>query len=258
MSKAMPPKISTNHLPPHYTESLDSPGWSSAADSEAMKDFKSQILSALQPSAVDGQRFLPADKVEELTTREIVEAELAEADIEEDCIDALTEFVIKRAKRVFLMLAYSESVQALPALYEDGFCDEHLPIGLRRSEQKTAPVQPAEGVSSGLERHKPGKKIRKGQFHYIVGPLNESTNTLKPLRWAAFSQWKNRDLEHFESGQWYFLSQIFVKEQFFYRFNSKRPLPFLSKKNFPDKTGFFSRVYQVEIHPAHQREVVRT
>lgn len=87
---------------------MDSPGCSSPADSEQMREL-TQILSILQPSAVDSQEFLPADKVKEFTTREIVKAELVNTKIKEYYINAFTQFVIEKDKHIFLMLIYSES-----------------------------------------------------------------------------------------------------------------------------------------------------
>jgi hypothetical protein len=201
-----------------------------------MRNLKQEIIAARKQSAIGGDEwFLPFNVVDDLTTRELVLAEIEAAGIADNLHAPLADFVLKDAKRVFLMLVWSEEVGALPDLYDEGFSDQDLPIGLEQG-------------SVGSSR----------KFQYIVRSWNESSTTLKPQQWAAFSTWKNKDLEHFEKGQWHFLAPKFEKQRFQYRLHPKRPLPFLSKTNFLEKVGFFSRVYQVGIHDAHHEEAVST
>jgi hypothetical protein len=226
-----PLSLVTNHHLPHHASPSANTTLSSPTESEAEMDtgLKREILGALVQSAVDDQKFLPIDKLEQLTTRLTVEAELKVAGIENE---SLTRFVLEKAGRLFLTLVHTESVEALLQLWKDGFNDQHLPIGIRV----------------------PKKMKRK--FHYVVGSLAEPGSELKPQRWSAFDNWQNKDLELFEAHQWLFLTPIFTKSTFQYRFHGKRPLPFTSKNLYSEKSGFFSTVYQVVIHDAHQQVFV--
>jgi hypothetical protein len=210
-----------------------------------MDDLKESIRESLVFSAFDGQqKFLPADKLQELTTHEVIETELVEANILSSSAaeelqpgqSALVDYVHRDAKRVFLTLVYIEALEALPALRRDGFTDEDLPIDLVKAEKA------------------PGKKKKRPRgFHWEVGSLIEPSSKLKSHRWPAFANWTNLELELFRDKQWLFLAPVFVKKETLeHEFHQERPMPFICKDPLSEKSGYFSSVCQYQIHPEHQ------
>src|SRR3569833_505524 len=207
---------------------------------EPQSDLKERVFDALVEN-LHLLRFMPAAKIKKFTSRETDETELQEEGLlGSDDADRLVAYASGRGKLVFLTLTYIENLQAIDSLRQNGFDDSHLPVGYakRKSEKKI-----------------PGRK----RILYDIGPLDEVSNLLRPTRWDSFLNtdlWSNRTLETFELYQWLFLAPIFTKDRFQHVFSEKRPLPFIRKEGAP-KVGFFSRVYQVEIHEAHQHVLVR-
>lgn len=178
----------------------------------------------------DGGEFLPADSIEALTARDIVKSHLSKySGLHELCsgtsLESIVEYIVdpaKPAKKLFLALAYCEELGKLRSLQDAGFRDEDLPIATEK------------------------KISAQGKIFYSV-------RTLKSKKfWSVFSTWRNRDLELFHVQQWCFLAPVFTSTDFDYELDQNCPLPIV-KQIEHQKGGFFSSVFEVEIHEAHQK-----
>lgn len=180
----------------------------------------------------DEKEFLPADAIDSLTSREIVEAHL-ETNRKElprnISTQSLADYVTnptEPAKKLFLALSFCEQLDKLSSLVEAGFRDKNLPIAAEQN------------------------KAREDKFCYIVRTLNTGQV------WEVFETWKAKDLEFFRANQWRFVAPVFTTESFDYRLNDNCPLPIL-KKISHQKGGFFSSVFEVDIHEAHQQVLLK-
>lgn len=203
-------------------------------------ELKESLFDALVEN-LHSRKFLPANEVERFTSKNAVKSALREEGLMgSGDADDLVLYASGRGRLVFLTLVYTENLQALDSLRQDGFNDSHLPVGY---------------VKKKPEKRAPGRK----RIMYDIGPLDEVSNTLQPTRWASFSDsqlWSNGTLESFEVDQWQFLAPVFTKGRFKHVFAEQRPLPFLRREG-DAKIGFFSRVYQIKIHGAHQQVLVK-
>ncbi|KAI1102455.1 HET-domain-containing protein [Jackrogersella minutella] len=162
-------------------------------------------------------KFLPKDQIECLATKDNIKKVLMESDILSPS-EELLDFIVSKAKKVFLTLVYINKVDAIQYLQQDGLCDEHLPLVIRDK---------------------------------IIKSLYNNTHDSAPSRWRTFEGWKPPTLEYFCSEQWRFLAPVFkagILEH--HRFEEKHPLPFVKKMKTAGR-GRFGEVYQVKIHNAH-------
>jgi hypothetical protein len=196
------------------------------------------IRRAICVSAWNGRsEYLPADRVDALTSRENIESQLIAANI---FSTSLVHFVQERAKRTFLMLVHIENVAQLESLKRDGFSDDDLSISRDWNEL--------------------------GEV--IVRSIHEPPSS-KPGRWPSFSKWSKEQIRRLWYDQWIFMAPIFTKDSF-HEFYPARPLPFVSKEYRLSVSGgaqpyvephlrpsiksdYQITCYDVVIHDAHQR-----
>ncbi|KAF5005062.1 hypothetical protein FDECE_8478 [Fusarium decemcellulare] len=76
----------------------------------------------------DGKKFLPADTIDKLVCREIIETELG-GEVSDWELASLIEFILHEpAKKVFLTLALCGDINSMIDLWKSSLCDEHLPV----------------------------------------------------------------------------------------------------------------------------------
>jgi hypothetical protein len=68
-------------------------------------------------------------------------------------------------------------------------------------------------------------------------------------------QWSKFRIYNFCREQWRFLAPVFSQQNFKIDLEPDHILPFIEKSNLV-KEGAFGRVFPVEIHPAHQKDLV--
>ncbi|KAK1480001.1 serine/threonine protein kinase [Colletotrichum cuscutae] len=178
-------------------------------------------------SAADGKDFVPADDIESLTSRDIVERQL-KAIVAAERLESLVDYVMNSeqpAKRIFLTLVVCDDLKRLQTLADapHRFGDKDLPV-----EVRTNPDELTGTVSYDI--------------HSVDGGMI----------WPEFSSSRKQPLSNFSHHQWLFLAPIFTGDAFHHNLHSACPLPIIQKINH-NKTGFFSTVFEVVVHDAHQR-----
>ncbi|KAH6697289.1 hypothetical protein F5X68DRAFT_238664 [Plectosphaerella plurivora] len=180
----------------------------------------------IQVSTVKGAygKFVPADVIESLTSREAVEAELKRL-LRDSYSPSLLAYVLEKpAKKVFLTLL-------LQHLERAGMSDEHLPI-----EEDATEVD-----------------IGEDEFDTIYTRRSMNPESKLPIDWdELLKHIPGGKLAFFISKQWLFIAPVFTGVKFRHQLNGECPLPFL--KTFPgQKGGYFSSITKASIHVAHQK-----
>jgi hypothetical protein len=170
-----------------------------------------------------GEDFLPHDQFDILVTRDVVESALKNAGVPYS--GDLVEFVINKARRLFLILVMmtsskDEKLSLLKDLQSRGTSDDDLPIGFIRQSNKKY-------YGYSIEKHHDGP-----HFKVVDG-------------------WDRNERDVFDNNQWRFTSPRFESTKFRYHFSTKRILPFMQVAARPHSSGFFGEVSRIEVHPAH-------
>jgi hypothetical protein len=170
-----------------------------------------------------GEDFLPYDQFDKLVTRDVVESALKNAEVPDS--GDLVEFVINKARRLFLILVMmtsrkDEKLSLLKGLQSHGISDDDLPIGFIKQNNKKY-------YGYSIEKHHDEK-------HFEV-----------------FDEWERNERNLFNSNQWQFTSPRFDSTKFRHHFNTKRILPFMKVAARPHSSGFFGELSRIEVHPAH-------
>ncbi|ORY60792.1 uncharacterized protein BCR38DRAFT_411908 [Pseudomassariella vexata] len=189
-----------------------------------------EIEDGLETSAdvLGNQRFLPVDRMITLATRTNVVSAYKEANDGAGPSEEVIEFVLKRARKVFLTLIRINHIKAIDSLYKAGFDDNNLPVGKIRPEN------------------------RKGRFRWEVRRLNETTNevTYEP-GYEVFNKWASETIAGFVDSQWQFLPASYSESKFSHTLHQDCPLPFLADGNTEPAEGHFSWVYKVRVHSTY-------
>ena len=165
--------------------------------------------------------FLPYDKLQGFVTPEEVDLCFQEADISDP---NLVEFVLKSAKRLFLLLILmSDGKEQKLSLLED-FAHENI-------NDAVLPIE----IKDGEDGEQYG-------FSLPDGP-----------RFSIFRDWSDRDVRDFETLQYMLNVPVFDSSRFQFHFQGKEILPYLGivTKAAEVSEGFFGEVSKIEIHPAH-------
>jgi hypothetical protein len=152
-----------------------------------------------------------------------VESALKNAEVRDS--GDLVEFVINKARRLFLILVMmtsrkDEKLSLLRDLQRHGISDDDLPIGFIKQNNRKY-------YGYSIEKHHDEK-------HFEV-----------------FDGWERNERDLFNSNQWQFTSPRFDNTKFRHHFNTKRILPFMQVAARPHSSGFFGEVSRIEVHPAH-------
>ena len=196
---------------------------SSMADQGTLRD---KIFGMIEANA-DGKEFVPADAIESLSPRDVVEAELV-GKTGDAPLDLLLDYVLnKPAIKIFLTLTFRGRANAITHFYSIGVCDADLPIDLDQPPYSTLPKQ---------------------SHAALTPPMTSQRSFTSPRSWGKAHCYD------FTRDQWLFLAPVFTKEQFTYRLHKQCPLPITGTGTpFSPHSGLSGSVSEIEIHPAHQK-----
>ena len=172
--------------------------------------------------------FIPLDKQEELLSTSVIEEEIRKGDGELRLSERrrYAKWTNKRAKRLFMVLAYMRMSAWISLLLDEGIFDKDLPLKLEGGGD----------TPSTLRRKSGGEPIK------------------------TFKMWNSDALEEFDRSQWWMIAPKFDKEsRVCHELADEDILPFIpikekekSDKRIPHmKIGGYSEVTAFRIHPAH-------
>ncbi|KAJ4249180.1 hypothetical protein NW757_007756 [Fusarium falciforme] len=148
-------------------------------------DLRDKISEAMQDSN-EGKKFIPADAIVWLASRETVKAELMDTFSDELVAELVNYVLTKPAIKVFLILVMCKNISAMDKIPSSGFGDQHLPL----DEQIIT---------------KDGKRQRQ---LLSLSQLSDPGPVLEPLR-----SWRVADRREFLERQWAFMAPIFTTKK---------------------------------------------
>lgn len=160
--------------------------------------------------------FVPADKLQEILTKPNVKVVLREKGLGHT--SELAEFVMSRARTIFLALVWTEKLTDLRTLKANGVDDGVLPIG----------------------RHVKGKK---------VSSLSKNTSALTDAAIPILSNWQRSQIESFVSFHWSFQAPSFSQYKYL-KLALNCPLPLCipaRRSNTRTYSGSSAEVHQLEL-----------
>ncbi|KAF4965292.1 hypothetical protein FSARC_6893 [Fusarium sarcochroum] len=185
-------------------------------------DIKDNLVG--EPETVY-KRFLPIKVADELAQKDNVELTLTSSGrFEENEIPDLAEYIMNKAKRVFLILVYCEAVKPkrIKAFKESGLTDQDLPL-----------CRCAKG----------GGNVHRCSIDGVHGQDQENLQ-------HCFRGWRDGKIDGFLLDQWIFLAPVFKSKPFSYLFHPNCPLPYSPLPSRGD-TGRFSAVDSFGFHVDH-------
>lgn len=217
---------------------------------DSTSDHSGKILgdlirdNLLEPIDDRLEKFLPRNKLDEILTEERIALTLGkEGGVSAERQLAITTAIINPAtslsssqphlnsrKQLLAILALLEKISAIEDFIKEDLYDYHLPFSLHRE------IDPAKG---GWRR----QVVRTSAFKN------------QPLPVQLFTQWRDKDIDHFESQQWKVHVPVFStipgdnSKPPHYDLAQKAVYPYLSRSEVG--RGGFSAVDKVEIHTGH-------
>ncbi|KAF0635096.1 hypothetical protein FPSE5266_10517 [Fusarium pseudograminearum] len=172
--------------------------------------------------------FLPANHIERFSTKQFIRDVLTSERMSESQITELERYISGRpAKLSFLLLVSINRAPWMESLANPkyNFSDDDLLTADIIDEYLT------------INRHQKDVKIL---FHNSDASRSNDQN----------------DIQLFNLARWSFLAPVFTTTKFYQEFNEAVPLPFLKVPDFKPKNGSFGVVHKVELHHAHQLNIV--
>ncbi|WYZ36239.1 hypothetical protein EsH8_XI_000122 [Colletotrichum jinshuiense] len=195
-------------------------------EEDVIERLRDAMLSYLCPSQLDsGHSFMPSQSLERLINPKMVRTILNSLNAPNDIkTDESINFICTEAKVFFavMVLADIDMIGGLQSLQKFSLSDKFLPISRESSRDHCR-------LSDSVRECKHDKALEA--FHY------------KP--WTRFA------LRQFYEEQWAFLAPDFTTSRFAFDLPPRTILPFTFVGQ-DRRTGFFSTVYEIKIHPDHQ------
>lgn len=182
---------------------------------ELWSDMSRSLVSCVKE--LGSRRFLPESEIGCLLTEQKILSVLQATCI--PCTEDVLHYIQAKARKVFLVLVWSDTVKRLKTLMNHGFYDEHLPI-----------------FKHGMNE---------------IRSWDEEKRVWRPEAWLAFNKWRQPELDRFLSDQWMLLAPRFHEHRFYHDLEEQQPLPFIRTDPDIRKHGHFSQVFKMEVHPAH-------
>lgn len=216
-SSAESPKISTS------SESTPS------VNSEDLIDF---MYESLVESVFDhGTRFFPANSLQKLIDPRYIRKQLQgyTNGPGEPQVTELVDYIRENARTLFAILVFLEmdTSKVLPTFRKYNLSDMHLPI--------------PESLITCTRRHK--DELTEGCDHDLA------------LEAFHHSPWRPRKIHRFYEEQWKFLVPVITPDNRHFRLDSRAILPIVHIGGFT-RSGLFSEIHEVEIHPVHCQGIV--
>lgn len=179
-------------------------------------------MSCLEQRLLDAQipwgthRFIPADALDRIVTKRAIHEELDRVtDLSASDISLLSHTTWEYARKIFAILVCIGKGKLVSSFLSEGITDADLPISIPKgSSQQKKWITPIETCGG----------------------------------------WSSRELDDFSRVQWYFLAPIFTKLRTqHYELDDNCVMPFIKDTEHEARSGGFSDVWEVVIHPAHQK-----
>lgn len=161
-------------------------------------------------------RFIPADALNRVITQQAVHEELDRStDLSASDISLISHTISESARKIFAILVCIGKVDLISSFLRESIIDADLPFNIPKgSSQQKEWVSPIE----------------------------------------AFEGWSSRELDDFRRVQWYFLAPVFTGARpQHYELDDNCVMPFIKDTEHEAQSGGFSDVWEVVIHPAHQK-----
>jgi len=191
-------------------------------------NFKEQLTNAFVNGPNSTDCFIPQETFKNLLKRDAVLDELEHSLGNEyltrgEKRNETVDFVMERATRIFAILVMIGKSKSIIDFMGEDLSDTDLPISL-------SDIDSSENLPS-------------------------SHNTERKYR--LFENWSKWDLHEFSRFQWSVSTPVFElgsrSEAKHYNFRSHTVLPFVENDEGSRKTGGYSSVWRVKIHPQHQK-----
>jgi serine/threonine protein kinase len=161
--------------------------------------------------------FIPANAFDRCLTKDTIKAEMVRLGIDTSLpLEELADYVYKKSRKIFAILTMINKGDQIEKLLAHHPSDADLPLRMPESAEYRRPLLP---------------------------------------EFAGFESWSDRDIHSFSSTQWSFLAPFFSRGTSsapHYELERQTILPFVEDKDLSaPRSGGFSTVYDVQIHPAH-------
>jgi len=160
--------------------------------------------------------FIPADAIDKILTEQAIHEELDRiTDLSTSDISIASHKIWEHARKTFGILVSIGKGRLISSFLNEGITDADLPIN----------------IPNGASQQK------------------EWIASIK-----TFGGWPSRELDDFRRVQWYFLAPIFTSARTqHYELDDNCVMPFIKDTEHEARSGGFSDVWEVVIHPAHQK-----
>ncbi|KAH7155791.1 hypothetical protein B0J13DRAFT_521913 [Dactylonectria estremocensis] len=187
--------------------------------------LRTKFRDILQSSGIERQRFVSETKLKTLLNKPDVEAiiQTCEQLRNTAMIPDLAEFVVTKAYKIFAILIMIGEPHLISQFYEKKFSQEMLPI--------KNPLATEDGI-------------------WKLEPYNKE-HSGRPFICREDSLWNDVTANHFYSQQWAFIAPKFVKNQFRYKFETERHLPFTNIEKEGNGGSAYSWVEERSVHVDH-------
>jgi hypothetical protein len=177
-------------------------------------------VSSLEQRLLDTQipwgthRFIPGDALDSIVTEQAIRDELeTNVDVSTSDVPLTSNLIWKYARKVFAILVCIGKADLISSFLIEGFADDDLPINIPKGSAQQKEWTP-------------------------------------PVK--TFGGWSSRELDDFRRVQWYFLAPIFIGDRIeHFELDDNCVMPFIKDTEHEARSGGFSDVWGVVIHPAH-------
>jgi serine/threonine protein kinase len=197
-----------------------------------MTSLTEAISKARRNSAAPGSAaYLPRDEIDKLVDHQMIlsELEFACKEINDEDRQALSKYMIEKAKILFALMAETDAVKLAPDLIKFKLRDDYLPILWDESQMRAKSVN--------------GASKDDGALSWFSINLE---NRREHRRW----------INAFCRAQWEFLAPVFTDCEIVYPLHSQCPLPFTKYSDEPS-TGANSFLAKGRIDSGHWRTLRR-
>ena len=193
----------------------------SSSPGEEEESLGSQIVKRLDKSVFDRSEFLPNGCIEKLITKCAVIKELGftQEDMKKEKPSSakLVEFILNEGRKLFAIMLMSRF--------------------------------------KGGDLQKGMNQFRRNKLGDAFLPITEENESKVPFFNPPKKPWDRQSIRTFCNEQWAFLAPVFSDEYLNLQLHTNEILPFICQGNGV-RSGAFSEVHQVIVHPSHYKNPV--